>query len=82
MINFLQGDDGEKSSRRLLGAILITYSLIGKVILFGKGFSVAMSDQFTMFDKIDGSLDTTLWSGVALVGSTSVDKIKGFFKKK
>ena len=80
LISFLESR-GETSSRKLAGLFLIFSGGFSKLSLIAYGAKLKLITAFTLYDKIDETANTMIWSGVALLGVTTVDKLKGIFKK-
>jgi hypothetical protein len=77
----LEGDNGEKSTRRLAGILLISIGLSANCCLMIVGALAKNSDKFTMYDKIDGTAYNLIMLGAGLLVSTTLDKFKDIFKK-
>ena len=76
IIKLLEGDNGEKSTRRLIGIILALAGLCSSLCLMICGALVRSVESFTMYSKIE---NTSLWligMGAGLLGSTLIDKLK------
>ncbi|MFT6841388.1 MAG: hypothetical protein ACJASR_000148 [Psychroserpens sp.] len=74
IIKLLEGDKGEKSTRRLMGIILTLTGISSSICLMFCGALVRSIESFTMYDKIE---NTSIWLialGASLLGSTLIDK--------
>lgn len=76
LINFIEDDRGAKSSKRIAGLALIFSGTISKLALIAYGAKIKLLDKFTLYDKIDATADTMLWSGVALLTGAMVEKFR------
>lgn len=63
--NFLQDKDGNKSSKRLIGTILIFIGCLGKITIFNFELLIKSLENF---DKLDSSAMGLLYVGACLIG--------------
>jgi len=63
---FLEDSKGNKSSKRLAGAFCLVIGTMMKLILFFYGLQHITA---TNFDHLDGSADSIIYVGAALIGS-------------
>lgn len=76
LLKFLSSAD-EPSSKRLGGILCIIVGLLMKLILLAYGLSHVVANTF---EKLDGSADSVLLAGAALLGSTLFEKRNGIVK--
>jgi hypothetical protein len=76
LLKFLSSAD-EPSSKRLGGILCIIVGLLMKMILLAYGLKYIIANSF---DKLDGSADSVLLAGAALLGSTLFEKKNGIAK--
>ncbi len=71
---FLDDSNGNKSSKRLIGFILVGCGLAMKFTLFGWGLGHSFANPLT---DLDGIADSLIYAGSAVLGVGVVE----FFKK-
>jgi hypothetical protein len=76
MKGFLNSNQGDKSSKRLAGLLMILIGVVVKVGLVIYGASVKMSEDFTIFDKLDSSIDSLFLAGSVLLGIGVAELLK------
>ncbi len=76
MNGFLNSNQGSKSSKRLAGLLMILIGVLVKVGLVIYGASVKMSEDFTIFDKLDASIDSLFLAGSVLLGIGVAELLK------
>ena len=76
MKGFLNSNQGDKSSKRLAGLLMILVGVVVKVGLVIYGASVKMSEDFTIFDKLDASIDSLFLAGSVLLGIGVAELLK------
>jgi triosephosphate isomerase len=76
MKGFLNCNFGSKSSKRLAGILMIFVGIVVKVGLVIYGASVKMSEDFTIFDKLDASIDSLFLAGSVLLGIGVAELLK------
>ncbi len=76
MSGFLNSNQGSKSSKRLAGLLMILIGVLVKVGLVIYGASVKMSEDFTIFDKLDASIDSLFLAGSVLLGIGVAELLK------
>ena len=81
LIKLLEGDNGEKSTRRLAGMLLVTIGLCADCCLMICGALVRSVEKFTMYDKIENTAYTLIMIGAGLLASTTLDKLKDILKR-
>lgn len=74
IIKLLEGDNGEKSTRRLMGIILTIIGICSSVCLMFCGALFRSVESFTMYDKIENTSIWLIGLGASLLGSTLIDK--------
>ena len=67
---------GHKSSKRLAGLILILSGTGAKLALILYGAKIKLESKFTLYDKIDMTTDSLIWTGAALLGLGVAELIK------
>ena len=67
---------GNKSSKRLAGLILILSGTCSKLALIVYGAKIKIESKFTLYDKIDMTADSLIWTGAALLGLGVAELLK------
>lgn len=70
---FLDDSNGNKSSKRLIGSVLVGCGLVMKFILFGWGIGHEFANELT---ELDGIADSLIYAGAGVLGIGVVE----FFK--
>lgn len=73
---FLYSNWGNKSSKRLAGLLMIFVGVIAKIMLVIYGSFIRMADNFTIFDKLDSSIDSLFVAGSVLLGMGVAELLK------
>jgi len=81
LIKLLEGDNGEKSTRRIAGMLLVTIGLLADCCLMIGGAFVESAETFTMYDKIENTAYNLIIIGAGLLASTTLDKLKDVLKR-
>lgn len=76
VINFIEDDRGAKSSKRISGIFLIMSGGFSKLSLIAYGAKIKLADEFTLYDKIDSTIDSMLYIGAALLTGAMIEKFR------
>jgi len=76
LLNFIEGDKGERSSRRLGGIFLLFSGGCSKLCLIWFGAKIKLAENFTIYEKLDATAYSLIVVGGLLLGATTFDKFR------
>ncbi|MFT5702883.1 MAG: hypothetical protein ACI9TO_000237 [Rickettsiales bacterium] len=79
ILNFIQDSNGNNSSKRLGGAVCLIQGSLMKLGLFIYAIN---HETITSFERLDGSVDSLIFAGSALLGWGVFERITKSDKKK
>lgn len=68
MDEILTSNNGQKSSKRLAGMMMIIIGAFSKLALIAYGAKIKLISSFTIYDKLDYSTNGLIYAGSALLG--------------